>query len=280
MEPRRTDVASPGADSPASPFDAPSSPFREQLSSPHSPASLHGSNAPQTQSPMHVNPASAASAPRSAAAASSVKAPWDDDDDWGAPSAPTRMPAPAAAPAAPPSPSASRAAAAVPATAPSHPGSPAEPHTTPVVAAAAQPVADAFIAASPTASSPNRPPTPPEKPSAVNTAKLDALNKQIASRTAAADAATKEKEAKITAAAQEYLKTLKAKRENEVTAAKASHKQEQQAGTKKIDDFKKSGAVWSAVGMLVDLQKPNQFSKNTEQMRSVLSTLNAAPAKK
>lgn len=108
----------------------------------------------------------------------------------------------------------------------------------------------------------------------VNSSKMEALNAQIAKRTAEMDAETKAKELKITAAAQEYLKSLKSKREKELVEAKASHKKEQQAGVKKIDEYKKSGAVWNAVGMLVDLQKPNAYSKGTEQMRSVLATLN------
>lgn len=142
------------------------------------------------------------------------------------------------------------------------------------------PSSDGFIASSSRAGSPNCPPTPLEKPSAANVAKVDALMKQIASRTAAMDAATKEKEMKIVTAAQEYLKALMAKRGEEVMNAKAIHKEEQQVGAEKINEHKKSGDVWSAVGLLVDLQKPNQYSRSTEQMRTVLSALNATPAKK
>lgn len=247
------------ASAPASPFDDAAMPPVQQSPSPSQP---------------HSPPSVGSAAGMPAAPRPAVKAPWDDDDeDWGAPAAanPTSPPkAPAPAPQQP-------AVAATAAT--GSVSSPAEPHASPASAAAPQPGLDDFIAASPTAELPNRPPTPPENPSATNAAKMDALNKQIASRTVAASAATKEKEAKIVAAAQEYLKALKAKREKEVTAAKANHKQQQQAGTQKIDEYKKSGAVWNAVGMLVDLQKPNQYSKSTEQMRSVLTTLNAAPVK-
>ncbi|CBZ25683.1 conserved hypothetical protein [Leishmania mexicana MHOM/GT/2001/U1103] len=142
------------------------------------------------------------------------------------------------------------------------------------------PLMDGFIASSSPGGSPKSPPTPPEKPSAAHVAKTDALNKQIANRTAAMDAETKEKETKIMTAAQAYLKALITKREEEVRNAKASHKEEQQVGAEKINEYKKSGALWSAVGLLVDLQKPNQYSRSTEQMRTVLSTLNATPAKK
>ncbi|AIN97350.1 hypothetical protein LPMP_190080 [Leishmania panamensis] len=155
------------------------------------------------------------------------------------------------------------------------PSSPAEPHPTP--AATSPPASEGFIASSSPEGSPNRPPTPPEKPSSVNAAKVDELKRQITSRTAAMDAATKAKEEKIITAAQVYLKELQARREEEVAAAKASHKQEQHADTKQIDDYRERGAVWGAVQMLVDLQKPNQYSKSTEMMRSVLSTLSAMP---
>jgi hypothetical protein len=291
-----------GNNSSANPFADPSNDAAAQSQhSQHSPAS------------MSAHSGAAAARPFESAAA--VKAPWDDDDDdWNTPSAPAPTQKPAA-PASPPAtaqkPAAAAAAAAFPPVPAQNPAaapaaaatagvqppppqesrpsqesmspfsaSPAEPRATPQSSPRGE-LKD-FIASSPTQESsqgsPNRPPTPSEKPSAVNTAKMDALNKQIANRTAAYDAATKEKESKILAAAQEFIKLQKAKREKEVTEAKANHKKEQQADANKIDAYKKSGALWNAVGMLVDLQKPNQFSKGTEQMRSILSTLNTTPA--
>lgn len=283
----------PQQGSPASPFDNNASPFGADASSPHSLAS-----AADTNSRASMSAHSGAAAPRPSAPAAAVKAPWDDDEEeWNTPSAPA--PPQKAAPASPPAtaerpestsfpaaPAAAPAKAAVPPPpAPSRPsqdsmspfpGSPAEPRATPQSPANGD--LNDFIASSPPQGSPNRPPTPPGKPNTANTAKMDALNKQIATRTATFDAATKEKESKILAAAQEFIKAQKAKREKEVSEAKANHKKEQQADASKIDAYKKSGAVWNAVGMLVDLQKPNPHSKGTEQMRSILSTLNATPA--
>ncbi|KAG5507259.1 hypothetical protein GH5_07351 [Leishmania sp. Ghana 2012 LV757] len=284
------DSSAPTAGSPASPPDHVGSPFRGQVGSPHSPASTEGNCASAAPLPVHVGapqqsqpcspPVTSGAGMSSAslpAATATLRAPWDDDDEWGTPSVTAHHPAGAAAPVSPSSEAENHAAPPAPVVALVNPGSPAEPRPTPV--AISQPASDGFVASSPPENSPNSPPTPPEKPSAVDSAKVEALKKQIASRTAAMDAATKAKEANIIAAAQEYLKALEAKREQEVMTAKAGHKQEQQAGTKKIDDYKKSGAVWNAVGMLVDLQRPNQYSKGTEQMRSVLSALNVTPVK-
>ncbi|AYU78108.1 Clathrin light chain, putative [Leishmania donovani] len=277
--------------SPGLPPGSLGSPFPEQMNSPHSSDAMQGSNASQVPLTMHADGgqhskphsppltsgAEVLSAPHHSHLAG-VNAPWDEDDDWTTPGAPAQHSASAAAPAKLPLPPGNHAAPPVSIAEQTNPGSPAEPHPTPV--AMSPPPSDGFIASSSPGGSPNRPPTPPEKPSAANVAKMDALKKQIASRTAAMDAATKEKETKIMTAAQEYLKALMAKREEEVMNAKASHKEEQQVGAEKINEYKRSGAVWSAVGLLVDLQKPNQYSKSTEQMRTVLSTLNAAPAKK
>ncbi|CCW60841.1 unnamed protein product [Phytomonas sp. EM1] len=107
---------------------------------------------------------------------------------------------------------------------------------------------------------------------------LKALQEQIAKRTAAIDAATKEKQAKILAASKEYIEQQKSKREKQISGAKELHKKIQDNDGKKLEQFQKSGAVWNAVGMIVDLQKPNPYSKNTERMRSILSTLNRPDA--
>ncbi|EPY26313.1 hypothetical protein STCU_06214 [Strigomonas culicis] len=117
----------------------------------------------------------------------------------------------------------------------------------------------------PAAAKPNHAPDPSAR---------EAINRQIAKRTADIDAATKEKEANILAAAKTYLEAQKTKREKEVHTAKSTHQKEQQDDAKKIDSYKKSGAVWNSVGMLVDLKKPNPHSKNTERMRSLLTKLN------
>ncbi|KAG5480495.1 hypothetical protein LSCM1_06198 [Leishmania martiniquensis] len=286
------DSSAPTAGSPALPADHVGSPFRGPVGSPQSPASAQdGSASPasfsvnmsagqpsQARSPPRMSGAGMSSAPLPAATAA-VRAPWDEDDnEWGAPSAPVQNPPGAAALASLPSHHENHGTPLAPVAAQPNPGSPEEPRPTPV--AMSQPASDGFIASSPPDGSPNSPPTPPEKPSTADSAKMEALKKQIARRTAAIDAATKAKETQIIAAAQEYLKAIKVKREQEVMTAKASHKQEQQAGAKKIDDCRKSGAVWNAVGMLVDLQRPNQYSKSTEQMRSVLSSLSATPVKK
>ncbi|CAD2217523.1 hypothetical protein AGDE_03673 [Angomonas deanei] len=103
---------------------------------------------------------------------------------------------------------------------------------------------------------------------------MEAINRQIANRTAALDKETKEKETKILAAAQAYLKEMATKRDKDVSNSKEIHKKEQQAGVQKVDQLKKSGAVWTSVGMLVDLQKPNPHSKGTERMRTLFNTLN------
>ncbi|KPI84247.1 hypothetical protein ABL78_6703 [Leptomonas seymouri] len=241
---------------------------------------------------MSVQSGAGAARPFAAAAnpAAAVKVPWDDDDDdLNTPSA--LATAQEAAPASPPASEGKPAPSFLPEPAPA--AVPPQDNMSPFSAFPPEPRAtpqsppqhgdvDDFIAPSPLREtlqgSPDHLPTSPEKPSTVNKAKMDALNKQIASRTAAYDAATKEKENKILAAAQEFIKALKAKREKEVLDARANHKKVQQVDANKIDAYKKSGAVWNAVGVLVDLRKPNQYSKGTEQMRSILSTLNATPA--
>ncbi|KPA82614.1 hypothetical protein ABB37_02461 [Leptomonas pyrrhocoris] len=287
----------PKQGAPASPFDEGGSPFGAEANSPPSIGSAAGGNAPPNRftdaaAPSQHSPASmSAHSGTGEARPNAVKAPWDDDDDWNTPSAPA--PAQPAAPGSPPAADEKPAssflpAPAAPVSAAVPPSQPSQDSMSPFSASPAEPRAtpqspphggvNGFIASSPPPGSPNRPPTPPEKPSAVNTAKMDALNKQVASRTAAYDAATKEKESKILAAAQEFIKAQKAKREKEVSEAKANHKKDQQTDANKIDAYKKSGAVWNAVGMLVDLQKPNQYSKGTEQMRSIFSILNATPA--
>ncbi|KAG5506985.1 hypothetical protein JKF63_05731 [Porcisia hertigi] len=293
MQAAYPDLSAPSAASPDSASDHSGLPFHDQISNPHSPASMQGGNAAPEPLSMHVDhdrqsqPHSAPSATSGAgvsfisppAVAAAVKAPWDDNDNvWNTQSAPAHSLAPAAAPASPSLPPGNGALSQASTAAEKIPSLHTDPHPTQV--ATSQLAMDGVIASCTPEGSPKRPPTPPQKPSASTTAKVDALNRQIANRTAAMDAATKEREAKITAAAQEYLKALNAKREEEVTAAKENHKKEQQMDVKRISDYKKSGAVWDAVGMLVDLQKPNLYSKSTEHMRSVLSTLNTAPDKK
>ncbi|GET87896.1 hypothetical protein, conserved [Leishmania tarentolae] len=267
-----------------------SSPFPEEMSSSHSADAVQDSTASKIPLPMHTDPVqrtTSLSPPMTSGtgvqpvtfpeSSAGVNAPWTEDDDLGIPGAPAQNPASVSSPANSQPPRGNHAASPVSIAEQTNPGSPAEPHPTPV--AMSPPTPDGFIASSPVGS-PNYPPTSPEKPSIANFAKVDALNKQISNRTAAMDAATREKETKIMNAAQEYLNALMAQRKEEVMNAKANHKEEQRVGAEKINGYKKSGALWSAVGVLVDLQKPNKYSRSTEQMRSVLSTLNTTPTTK
>lgn len=120
------------------------------------------------------------------------------------------------------------------------------------------------------------PPVAVTPSTSVPNAAMKALEKQIANRTANMDAATRQKEAAITAAAKAYLEKEKESRAKHVAEAKSRHRKEEQDGADKINAYKKSGAVWNAVGMLVDLQKPNPYSKNTESMRSIFTALDTA----
>ncbi|CCW71509.1 unnamed protein product [Phytomonas sp. Hart1] len=117
------------------------------------------------------------------------------------------------------------------------------------------------------------PPTNDIKKQSINPV-LKALQEQIAKRTMLIDAATKEKMTKIIAASKEYIEEQKSKRERQIAEAKELHKKTQDDDEKNNEDLKKSDAVWTGVGKVVDLQKPNPYSKNTERMRSILSTLN------
>lgn len=217
-------------------------------------------------------------APPPANAAPQQSAPWDQEG-WGtspktlaSPPLQQQVPAaPAAAPLMSPQeqPPARPVAAAPTVPAPASPPAPS-PHS-PLSEQQHSPTAPSASSDGPT---PAGPAAPAAKP--VNASAFDALQKQIAGRTAAVDAATKKKEAEVTAAAAAFIKQQQTKREREVSDARAKHKQEQQAGAQKIDAYRKSGAVWSAVGMLVDLQRPNPYCKGTERMRGVLGQLNAA----
>lgn len=106
-----------------------------------------------------------------------------------------------------------------------------------------------------------------------NTAKLDALHKMISARTSCIDASSKEKEKEIEAEAKCYIQTKKAEHEAAVTAARAENKKLQAAKTEQLKEHKKSDAIWRNISIMLDLSKPNKFSKNTERMRSVLLTM-------
>lgn len=245
-------------------------------SQPHSPADSHSQASPTSQ------PA-AASRPV-------ASAPWDDDD-WGQPPVPQQKPPAPAQPESPKSPKEDAAGEA----AEEHQQQPDAPSLFTQSERSAVPPSAGPAAPTAFVHSPDAAPKPEEKPAAPapapsakkpspaanpSSAALEALKKQVNNRTAQQDAETKAKEEKILAAAKEFIKNEQQKREQQVKAVKADHQKSQQEGEKKIDEYKKSGAVWSAVGMLVDLQKPNPYSKNTERMRAVLTTLNKEGAPK
>lgn len=106
---------------------------------------------------------------------------------------------------------------------------------------------------------------------------LDKINATIAKRTADMDAGTKKKESEILAAAKAYVQKQQQKREETVRAAQEVNMKTQQADKEQIEKYKKADEVWSAVGMVMDLKKPNSYSQNTESMRALLTKLQSNP---
>jgi hypothetical protein len=144
-----------------------------------------------------------------------------------------------------------------------------------VVAAVAAPVNAAPVA------SPVVPSQSPTAPASTNNAveyqgKVQALQRAISERIAAADKATLEKEDRQKKAAQAYLAEEKVKREKKLKIVHEDHRKEQADYEQKTADLKKAGAAWSSLGVVVDLKKPNQFSKKTDRMKQVLLNLDAA----
>lgn len=98
---------------------------------------------------------------------------------------------------------------------------------------------------------------------------LDVLHKQIANRTTALDAASAEKTKTIEEAAKKYLEAQKAERHTAVAAARSQNQKNQAAKTAQLQQHQNADALWTNVGLMLDLSKPNKFSKNTERMRSI-----------
>lgn len=107
-------------------------------------------------------------------------------------------------------------------------------------------------------------------------AKLESQRRAVQERTMAMDAATKNKEQEIQKKAAEYLQEVAKKREIMIATVKADHIREQQQYEAKMSQFKKSGAVWNSVNLLVETKKPNTYSKNTEYMRKLIVELQQA----
>lgn len=104
-------------------------------------------------------------------------------------------------------------------------------------------------------------------------AALEALKKMIASRTAAMDASSKEKEKEIEADAKSYILATREEHDAAVAAARVENKKIQAAKTQQLKEHKKADAIWRNVGIMVDLSRPNKFSKNTELMRNTFLTM-------
>ncbi|CUG02131.1 clathrin, putative [Bodo saltans] len=141
-----------------------------------------------------------------------------------------------------------------------------------VVAVAAAPVAAPV--ASPVA--PSQSPIAPTNNTAQYQGKVQELQRAINERIAAADKATLEKEDRQKKAAQAYVADEKAKREKKLKIVHEDHRKEQADYEQKTADLKKPGAAWSSLGVVVDLKKPNQFSKKTDRMKQVLLNLDTA----
>lgn len=153
----------------------------------------------------------------------------------------------------------------------------------PVVVAAAAPAvaAAAPVPVATPVASPVAPSQSPVSQATTNNAaeyqsKVQELQKQISERTAAADKATLEKEDRQKKAAQAYIAEEKSKREKKLKIVHEDHRKEQAEYEKKTADLKKAGATWSSLGVVVDLKKPNAFSKKTDRMKQVLINLEAA----
>lgn len=112
-------------------------------------------------------------------------------------------------------------------------------------------------------------PGSPEK----GTGTLEALRTKISVRTAALDASSKEKEKEIEGEAKNYIQAKKAEHDAAVAAARAENRKLQVAKAEKLKEHKKSDAIWRNIGIMLDLSKPNKFSKNTERMRNVFLTM-------
>lgn len=110
-------------------------------------------------------------------------------------------------------------------------------------------------------------------PPSDSNAALEALKKKIASRTAAMDASSKEKEKEIEAEAKSYIQAKREEHDAAVAAARAENKKIQAAKTQQLHEHKKADAIWKNVDIMVDLSRPNKFSKNTERMRNTLLTM-------
>lgn len=116
--------------------------------------------------------------------------------------------------------------------------------------------------------SPRGLPTSPKTKSANLT---NDTQKEIEARTANIDAKSREKEAKQTALAKAFLKDFNAQYEAKLRDAKAEHMR-QQAETE-VKQNTKADMVWDGVGLVLDLSKPNKYSRGTERMRSLLQKL-------
>lgn len=99
------------------------------------------------------------------------------------------------------------------------------------------------------------------------------LQADIAKRTAAQDTATAQKEKEIKTEAEKYIENLKRQHETSLQTSRAAHRQAQDAKTEQLKHRSEADSIWKNVGILVDLTKPNKFSKRTERMRSALAAV-------
>lgn len=105
-------------------------------------------------------------------------------------------------------------------------------------------------------------------------ATVEAQLKAIDDRTKQADEASRTKDAATRRKALEFVAQLTSDRDAKIAAVQKAHKQEQDELVKKRAQLKQAGAMWESAVTLVDLAKPNPYSKKgTDRLRSTLLQL-------
>lgn len=122
-------------------------------------------------------------------------------------------------------------------------------------------------------------PPPPGDVAVSDSSSMDALKKQIENRTRSLDASFETKTKSIEEEAANYIAAEKEKRKTTLASLSAANKQSQNEKQKTMQSQRGGDNVWKNVGMILDLSKPNVYSKNTERMRSLLVDLAENPVK-
>jgi hypothetical protein len=108
--------------------------------------------------------------------------------------------------------------------------------------------------------------------------KAEAEKRAMDARIKAADEKNADGSTQMKKAAGSFMTEVATKRQKEVAAAKAQHRQEQKAHEEHVAKLQRGGHLWEQVAEVVDTSKTNKYAaKSTDRMRNLLTHLKTSP---